>query len=1109
MSLQEDLSAKLDISTKVTSLLSGMGSASGSLGAVALPASNAQLGEAQQRAGSVDTSGIAPAVAQVTARIAPLLEALPPAKDLLGPVTATLELVESLHETDLPKEFTDLSAKLAAILEGPREGGFIGVLVQLADALASAPEGQKLSELLKRLLQNAGADLPTGSFKIPEIVTALQNTVMAVGGLMSLEGTLSEAERLTRIMATQFDAGAVAAKRDALVACLTGTPLAQFITGIDVTSPAQVQAARAAIGACSRRLEELVELVSRSGGYGEATLLYLDMPHLQEAVAHAAGLVRNADLDPLERALRSLNARIFGALTVDLSVVPTLSLDNIISTLEGRVAEIVAGIEAFDLSQFTDPLTNGIAQVSAVPNTLTAAIGQVTVDIQAALGRLRDMIAALPFQAVGNAIRQVLQPVAQALEFIGTLVDTIKAAIGTAVTAIKNTLTTTENAVDEFKHDVEALFNDAARIIADLHVDRVLAKIAENIKAVSDLLAAAEMKPYFDTAVGVIDTTTGVIEMVPFSLLPDSMEQEVVDAIRPVKTTNVDSFKSEIESLLQIGPDGKFELRPDILAAIADIQSAYDRLITEIKGLDPRKAVEQLDVEMGKVAAKIQAISPQVELAPVQQAIDRLREMVGSFDLNKALQPLSDGFDKVLAEADKYAPGALIEPLETRLNEARNQLIDVVKLREWASHLDSLAKAAKGLLDRLDPAQLQPLIREAMSEALELLERFPQFQFGGGFGTLIASLLTGTGLRVDPLAFDAVLDWLQGGSGAAELSERSRKIAEAITSTRAAVEAFDPAALSARLAPAVKAVRDAVAGLPAGEARDSLEAAVTGLDLTGSLGNLVTNRARYLASLTSAEAAAQTLSHTGLSEVDVKVTRLQTAFAPFAPLRKLMLDIFAKLGITGMDQGIGEALRRLFSVATPERITGILAPVFVALHGRLAALIDSVVNPLKKGIADLLAALDAITLTPLRESVDGVYQSARQQIASLHPTALLGDVITAFNDAKTQVTGFDPLADLTAALTELRDTIARVLGKLNASEILATPLQIYDTLVGLLGQLDLQTLLAPLLDQIDNIAKQVDEGLSETVTAFQRLQDALPDTVGSTSVTAGASVSAG
>ena len=1098
MTLQAELSTRLNIDGVVTTLLDGVNDARSGLNTISPPAGAGQLAEAERTAGSVNTAGIDSSVSHVTEGISQLLQSIRPAQDVLGPITATLELIESVHQTDLQRQLTDLSTRLGAILDNQSDDGFMGLLVQFGNVLSSSSEGAKLKELLNRLLQVANVSLPSDALQMPDILPAIQSAVTTVGGLMSLESILAEAERLTRIMSTQFDRNAVEARRSALVASFNTSTvsLAQFVGSIDVTNPAQVRAARTAIDVCAQRSTELVDLVSQGSAFGEATLLYLDMPSLQTKVAHAADIVRTANLDSFEQSLRWLNSRLSPAITVDLSGVPVFSLETLLSSIEGRIAEISASITEFDLSSFTNPLITGIETVTNIPNMLGGAISQVSTAIQAELRRLRDAIAALPFESLGNVIRQVLQPVAQALEFIGSLVDAIKAVLSEALTALKTALSTAEGAIDSFKERVDFMFGEAAAFIDGLNLEQVLATIADNVRAFAELIDKARMKPYFDTVIGAIDTTTGIVQNVPFSLLPDSMEEEVNNAIRPVKAVDVGALETEIENLLQIGPDGKFKLRPDLEHAVADLQKKYDDLIREVRRLDPHEVAKTIDKELAKFANKIQAISPQVELAPVQEAIDRLHEIVGSFDLDAALKPLRDGFDDLLAAADRYKPGVLIAPLETRLNEARNQLIDAVKLRQWTTELDTLNERANELLAMFDPAQIQPLIRDSMREAQEFLDAFPQFQFAGGYGNLIASLLSGSGLRVDPLAFDAVLAWLQGTSGSNALRERTRRIAAAITSTHDAVQSFDPAALAATLGPQVQALRDAVARLPSGEARSSLELAVARIDIVTSLGNLAGNRERYLESLTTAHSAAESMSSTGLSEVDIKIQRLHTAFAPLAPLKQLLNDVISRLGVTGLNEGLGVALRRVFEIATPERMSGILSPVFIALHNRITALIQAVLTPLKRGVADLLAALEAVTLTPLREALDEIYQTARTEIASLHPDALLGEVVTAFNAARAQVIAFNPLADIETALTELRNTIVRVMGKLNAEEIMATPLQIYDRIMGLLGQLDLNALLTPLYDQLDNIAQQVDEGLTGTVTSFRRLQDALPATVG-------------
>jgi hypothetical protein len=212
------------------------------------------------------------------------------------------------------------------------------------------------------------------------------------------------------------------------------------------------------------------------------------------------------------------------------------------------------------------------------------------------------------------------------------------------------------------------------------------------------------------------------------------------------------------------------------------------------------------------------------------------------------------------------------------------------------------------------------------------------------------------------------------------------------------------------------------------------------------------------------------------------------------------------MGLVGTRLGLREIVNRVFAAASPQRLAAIASPIVLAFRERILALLNSLVSPLRNAINDVLGFIDAFDLTPFRESVDSIYQAARDQIEAFHPDRILGEVLTAFREAQQQVAAFNPLEQVTAALTALRDSVARILGKLKASEILATPIELYEEIVALLGQLDVQSLIGPVLDAIDAIAAQVDQGLDDTVSAFERLQDALPDSVGSTSLSASVSV---
>jgi hypothetical protein len=185
-------------------------------------------------------------------------------------------------------------------------------------------------------------------------------------------------------------------------------------------------------------------------------------------------------------------------------------------------------------------------------------------------------------------------------------------------------------------------------------------------------------------------------------------------------------------------------------------------------------------------------------------------------------------------------------------------------------------------------------------------------------------------------------------------------------------------------------------------------------------------------------------------------------------------------------------LAALFDAAPPARLARLTAPVFSALRGRVQAVIDAVVQPLQDALARLVTLIQALDLAPLRQAVDAVFQAAVDEVRALSPAQLLAEPLAAVAALKAQVAAFDPLHALLSVLDTLRDTVARVLAKLDTQALLADPLVIYREIVDALDALNVQALMGPVLDLLDSIAHDVDQGLDDTVSAFQRLQDALP-----------------
>jgi hypothetical protein len=1096
VSVAATLGAKLDAGDFGDRLIAALQGPLGRLGDITLPADPDTLTSVSS-GGPVDLSSIERAVGDAAARARTLLAELPIAGDVLAPLTASLDVIESVTADDFAGRAEALLVALGRATEGSREGGLLGVLQRLALALGEAREGRAVLDLARTLAGQGGIEIPT--LPVGDTLAALDGGVRALGGLLAMDSVLADAESLTAAMAAQLDADAIARDVATLEQALDGGPvtLPAFVAGVAADDPAAVAAAVDAVAACAALLETLDQRLRAGMGLGEATLVYLDVDRVLAEVELAAALARGADLDPLGRQAASLAAGLAPFIGPLAGVAPPQSLDALITQVEAELAGLATELDTLDVAALAAPLAEGIATITGLLDELAALIARVTVAFQSALATVRDTMAALPLEAIGDALRALTAPITALVEAITTLVGDIRAALDTAATATVAALDDVEGAVDTFKADLGALFAEAKTFVDGLHLDQVLGQVADRIQAFADVLDRARMEPYFDTAADAIGTAADVIAAVPFGLLPDSMKAEVDAAVRPIKEADARAIELEIEQLLGIGEDGTFALRGDIEQAVAGIQQAYDQLIATVRAADPRAALAGVDAKLQEVAARIREISPSLTLAPVQEAIDRVKAAIAAIDLDRVLDPVRGVFGDILGAIEAYRPSTLVGGAQARVAAARQAVVDAVRLAEWAPALDDLAARTLGLLDRFDPQRLGRGLEQALGEVQAIVDRFPGSGPPTSLGGVLVTLMRGFGLRVNAARFEAVAEWIGGASGSAALAARATRISDAVTRTRDGVAALDLGALTARIVQRVGELQAPAAALQAAlpadaPARARLAAAMARLNIGDTLGALDSNRARYLAMLSQSATAAETLRRTGFSDVDVTLANLRTALGPLASAADTLRRILGALGL-GVDGGVAGVLRSLLAVVSPPRLTGVAMPLFVALRGRLTALLTAILTPLRDGIAKLRSVIDAIDLAPLSAALDSVFEEVRAQILALHPDQVLAEPLAALRALQQAIVAQDPLAPVIAIVTAVRDAVARVAGKLDLTALLETPLAIYDSILAALAALDVRTLIEPVLAQLDEVARQVDDGLDRTVTAFKDLQAALPD----------------
>ena len=112
-----------------------------------------------------------------------------------------------------------------------------------------------------------------------------------------------------------------------------------------------------------------------------------------------------------------------------------------------------------------------------------------------------------------------------------------------------------------------------------------------------------------------------------------------------------------------------------------------------------------------------------------------------------------------------------------------------------------------------------------------------------------------------------------------------------------------------------------------------------------------------------------TLRDLAFAEADAAAARLRGALAPFAVIPQLLNQIAGIVGLQGaIGQGLSGVILAVLDSAPPARIAAMLTPVYVALRGRLEDLLASVLDPLRAGIDNVIAVLEAIDIGDCRTS---------------------------------------------------------------------------------------------------------------------------------------------
>ena len=1072
-------SGGFDLSTAV----GGLGSAAGAIAPTGVSLDQGALGGITQQIGGASFGSIGSSVTGVLGQATGVAAGMPQGSSLVAPLSGALGNASTLVTAN-PHDLLQLFQQASEAGDGS-----LG-MTALAGPLA-ALSSVRSNALVATVLQLLATAVP-GGLALDRTITQFGGQATGIAALVRLVGALMSTEALTREVATttqtiagMLDGGGADGALSQL-ATAANTSLAELIADASPDDPDQVAAVVPAVAAFSDAIRDAANRLVGGMAFGEASLVGADLDTVAAAVTQASQLLDEAALGPV----RSLATEAAGwfepLLRLDLGS-PAASVDAFVGELTGLVGQLGAAIDAIDPAAIARPVTNGLGAALAPLHEVEAIANQVTAAIRSAFQTAQQAISSIDLRPVTEAIHTAVQPAVDALHDLDQLIGAVQSELETLANDLTTALTGLRQVLDDTAGKIHDAFDGVKTTIDGLHLEDLQTTLQNELQSVANTLESAQVKPYFDTAIQALGTAKTVVAAVPISLLPDDTKQELDTAIQPIKDID---FDTDVRDVLEQQLDAILTaLNTDVLD---EIDQLYQQVVAFIQGIDPRAALTQFEQEdFDPMLARIQAVDPTEILKPVSDVIDELKAAVANIDLrHDVLGPLEDAFDELEQGFAQLDPAALLQPLEDQVGTLHDEIVHALQIDQWQARLALVDPFVTQLLARLDFDALVSLLDAAWTQ----LEPSPDPSGTSALATVVSGLLEGTGLTIRMDSLGVVSRWIGGADASAEIAARLTAAADDVDGVVAVVQRVDPQALAASVQPAYTAVTAAVAALPEGSLlRGQLEPLLAGASPLDLLGTAVDNRNRYLGSLTALSTLLRGLASSARSELNAIAQGLRDALRPLTAIPDRVKALFARIGLDVANKSFRTLIRELFQQVAPSRLLAPLSPAIASLKTKLATLVhDALVAPLTDAVTTVKGALDALDISFIRTSLQGLHDQIAADIHQLRPSVLLADVLNAFDETKATIAAFDPLAPVRTAIDAMKAAIDDVATHYRPTVLLAPVLDLYDEIVKALGTLDVHKLLDPILKALDDIKTQLDDGLDGTAAALKQLQAALP-----------------
>lgn len=1005
---------------------------------------------------------------------------------LLDPIRALLDPLSTLGDG------FDLS------IDAPEVG--ITALSGRVDAALELVDGplEPVVELLRSALPDL--DLTGAATDLTGWVGGAIGLVQLVGGLLAVDTVATKVHAHSNLVAGMLNRPLVEADAANLIR-RSQTDLAARIGGVDPLDTPTVDATIADVADFVAAVRNMEQSWSEGLGLGEAALIGLDAPGCAVRFATALAALDETRLAVVGELATAVRAALEPVLAIELPS-PKDSLDATFAELLELTAPLRDAITGLDTARFTETITGALTEVTAPIDAVVSTLDDTASAIGSGLRSVGDLVDAIDLTPLTTGIADALAPITTALDAVEGAVADGQAAIETVAAAIETGLGDVTAAVGGVATSITDALGAVSDRLATIDFAEIQAVIENGLGTVASKLASAELSPYFDAANSAIDTTADVIDAVPFGLLPTDVQQEIVDLSRPVKDIDFAAIATNLRNELAAIVDA---LDTTVLD---EIDAAYQAVVTFLHDIDPGAAIAEFEAgPFAELRATVDSIDPEALLAEVDTALAPIRTLLDGIDLRDAvLTPVADVFADIRAQLDALDPAVLLADAVDEVDRFREQIVDDIRLDDWATTITESRDRIVELLGRVDLGALAAVAASgAITRARNDADDGP-----GAIGQIVSALVQASGLPADAESWTAVKQWFGDAAARASLGERLSEAAMLVGSTEVTVGQLDPAPAVNAARNAHRALLQAVRSHP-DDSRLRLAAEPLLVDNSPAeiLAPLVDNHARYHARLAVDARAMSTLASSGTSQVDVIADGLVDALLPVTGLSTWVRDLLGRFGLGDVNRPWPELLSDVLDTFGPDRIFGLVAELVESFRDKVIEVVDALLVPVNDVVGTVETAVGIIDLHPIVDELSGIHAGVVALVDATDPAVLVGPVLDDADAVIARVAGFDPLEPVRAVIDALRATIDELFDTVTPSVVFAPAIEIFDTILALAEGLDVRGLLGPILDALVGLGEQLDVGIEETAVALKRLQDALPDRVEGSAASASGSVSGG